>query len=156
MRNRAAGIVIHSEQILLIRRRKSGKEYFVIPGGGVEEQETPEQAVIRELLEETCVSTKMESLLYKISWDNSDIHFFYKLQYQSGTPQLAPDSPERIEMKQGLDFYNPEWLPLAALSDTTLYPLEVRDLILDDLSSGFSARRDAPLLLSLKVAERRE
>lgn len=47
-------------EILLISGRGE-KNYWVLPGGGIEKDETKEQAVIREVLEEAGVSTKVIS-----------------------------------------------------------------------------------------------
>ena len=63
---RAVAILIKNDEILLIYR-KNEKEYFVFPGGGVEERETIEQAVIRELMEETTIEVKINKLLNQSS-----------------------------------------------------------------------------------------
>lgn len=47
---KAAGIII-KDRLLLVERSK-GKDVFVAPGGKLEGQETPQQALIRELSEE--------------------------------------------------------------------------------------------------------
>ncbi|MBN1857014.1 MAG: NUDIX hydrolase [Dehalococcoidia bacterium] len=51
MRDRATAVVRRDGQLLLVRDR--GFRHFSLPGGGVQRGETPEQAVIRELAEET-------------------------------------------------------------------------------------------------------
>ncbi|TNZ66613.1 hypothetical protein CGK42_23355 [Vibrio parahaemolyticus] len=40
-------------EILLIKRFKEGRNYWVFPGGGVEPEELLEQAIVREVFEET-------------------------------------------------------------------------------------------------------
>ncbi len=47
---KSAGILIHNKKLLV--ERSKGKEFFISPGGSVEKNETPEQALIRELSEE--------------------------------------------------------------------------------------------------------
>lgn len=49
------------KQILLIQRRDV--PVWVLPGGGVEAQETPEEAISREVLEETGFHVKVERLV---------------------------------------------------------------------------------------------
>ncbi|MFA7075707.1 MAG: NUDIX hydrolase [Candidatus Izemoplasmatales bacterium] len=44
-------IVFHNNKILMLYTKKL--DYYMLPGGGIEENETPEQAAIRELKEET-------------------------------------------------------------------------------------------------------
>src|SRR5664279_4736333 len=48
--HKAAGIIIENRRLLT--ERSYGKEFFIAPGGSIEDGETPEQAVVRELLEE--------------------------------------------------------------------------------------------------------
>ncbi len=60
----ALGIVIYKQQILIVRRKeKEGKLLWQFPGGEVLDNETGEQAVIRELREETGLSCKTIKLL---------------------------------------------------------------------------------------------
>lgn len=46
------------ERILLVQRRDT--PLFVLPGGGIDEGETPEEAAIREVLEETGLSIHIQ------------------------------------------------------------------------------------------------
>lgn len=50
------GIVIQENKILLIKRKKADKSLvWAFPGGKIEAEETPKDAVIREIMEETGV-----------------------------------------------------------------------------------------------------
>ena len=49
--NTRAGI-IENNYIYLIFRRKKQREYYVIPGGGLDDGETLEENVLREIKEE--------------------------------------------------------------------------------------------------------
>lgn len=51
-RSRSVAIVVRDGKILMERVFYFGREFFTVPGGGIEEGETPEQAVLRELKEE--------------------------------------------------------------------------------------------------------
>jgi len=55
----AIGIIFkdHQSQVLLVKRRDV--PVWVLPGGGIDPNETPSQAVIREVLEETGFNVKI-------------------------------------------------------------------------------------------------
>lgn len=48
--HKAAGILIRDRKILV--EKSKDKEFFIAPGGSIEQSETSEQALIRELMEE--------------------------------------------------------------------------------------------------------
>jgi 8-oxo-dGTP pyrophosphatase MutT (NUDIX family) len=62
---RYQGAIIRDHHILLLKQieHASGRSYWQIPGGGIEPDETEEQCVQREMLEETGLSVQIDSLL---------------------------------------------------------------------------------------------
>jgi 8-oxo-dGTP diphosphatase len=58
--HKAAGILIRDRRLLV--ERSKDKEFFIAPGGSIEDGETPEDAVIRELMEEFQITVKPEDL----------------------------------------------------------------------------------------------
>jgi 8-oxo-dGTP pyrophosphatase MutT (NUDIX family) len=62
---RYQGAIIRDDHILLLKQveHASGRSYWQIPGGGIELDETEEQCVQREMLEETGLSVQVEALL---------------------------------------------------------------------------------------------
>lgn len=94
----ARGITIIDNKVLLMERHKKEngiiRHYFTIPGGGVEEDETYEEAAIRETKEETCVDTKIVKYLEKEEFKEG-IVYWYLLKYLSGTPTLGGEELER-------------------------------------------------------------
>jgi hypothetical protein len=65
---------------------------------------------------------------------------------------MKKDAPEVAEAKKG-DFYIPMWLKLADLPKTLLYPLEIRDWLINDLQNGFPKE---PRIAKLKISELRQ
>lgn len=133
----ARGVVIHNGKILLIHRKSDGKEYYSFPGGGIEKGETSEEACRREVFEETSIKVKSVNLIYVITHENNTQHDIYVCEYLSGEPKLDPNAPEIQEMKEGLEWYNPEWIPVEILKDIILHPLDLRDRIIKNLIEGF-------------------
>lgn len=62
---RYQGFIIQDHQVLLIKHqsRKADLSFWVIPGGGIEETETEEECVIREMKEETNLDVEIDRLL---------------------------------------------------------------------------------------------
>ncbi len=129
-RIRATAVVIKDGKVLLIHR-KNEKEFYVFPGGGVEEGETVEQAILRELMEETSIIVKINKILEHKIYDDGTENYAYLCDYISGEPYLADNSPEKIEMKDGIEYYNPVWVDIKDLENLTVWPEEAkRQLIL--------------------------
>lgn len=129
---RSAGIVINGDTILLMHRIKNGKEYWVFPGGTVEDGETPQEAVVREVLEETSIVVTSNDEPFFVLTEHEPIekkHYFFLCQYTDGIPQLQENSPEKAKMDSGEQVYDPVWVPLASIQELTLYPFSVRDLV---------------------------
>jgi 8-oxo-dGTP pyrophosphatase MutT (NUDIX family) len=62
---RYQGAIVQDHQLLLLKQieHASGRIYWQIPGGGIESDETETQCVRREMLEETGLSVRVDSLL---------------------------------------------------------------------------------------------
>ncbi len=153
VRIRAAAIMPHQDNILLMHRLNRGQEYFVFPGGGVEENETIEHAVLREVLEETTINAEIEKLIYHHVYDNGSEQYYYLCRYVRGTPKLG-EANESASMARGDDqFFEPAWYPISSISHMLLYPLEIRDWLIADLARGFPA---TPRSASYRIADLRQ
>ena len=133
---RAVGVVIKDKELLVMWRKRPEKEYYTFPGGGVEEGEKVQDAVVRELLEETSVQVKIKKLLYHVKYSDGSEQCFYLCDYVSGELALG-EFNEKLRMDQGHSLYRPMWVSLENVVDILLYPLEVRDWLIDDSEDGF-------------------
>ena len=150
---RAVAVIIHEEKLLLIWRKYSGKEYYVFPGGGVEDNETVEQAVLREVKEETSLEVKIDKLLYHHHYINDSDQYFYLCTYISGEPLLG-DANEKMAMEKNLgDLFEPIWIEIIQLKNLLIYPLEIRDWLIEDIATNF---QQAPREAQLRVEELRQ
>ncbi len=61
---RVTGILIEDDKILLVKQKVSDKRNWSLPGGKLERGETLEQALIREMNEETGFDVDIIKLLY--------------------------------------------------------------------------------------------
>lgn len=54
----AFGLVLHEARMACVRVDRGDRSYFDLPGGAVDGEETEEQALVREFLEETGMSVR--------------------------------------------------------------------------------------------------
>lgn len=138
---RVGAVVLHNGSILLMHRIKNKHEYYAFPGGTVEHGEKIEDALMRELFEETSIDVEVVRLLYHLTViDNANIkeEYFFLCNYVSGAPQLRPDSIEVERMSSGNEFYEPLWIESNIIEKLRIYPPEIKKLLIEDLRAGFS------------------
>lgn len=93
------GIIIENDYVYLMFRRRikeNGeiKEYYVIPGGGINENETLEENVRREVKEEFSVDVKINGYIGKDESEETIANFF-SCSIISGTPKLGGEELDR-------------------------------------------------------------
>ena len=136
----AGGICIKDESVLLIYRLNKEKdfnqEYFMFPGGEVEEDESLEDALVREF-DEAGVKVKMGELFYSTEEDEDKAgDYYYLCDYMLGELSATKDKEEGERMKDGLQIYTPMWVPLSDLDNLIVYPEDLKNKVLFELSSG--------------------
>jgi ADP-ribose pyrophosphatase YjhB (NUDIX family) len=119
---RAAAVVLDAGKVLVIKRylRRdraddcamceacdaagpdcAGHHYAVLPGGHVEPGETPEDAVLRELEEETTLTATIDRLLWTGTHNRRPAYYFLMTNVE-GAAQLS--GPEAAEHSQNNSF----------------------------------------------------
>lgn len=127
---RATAIIIKDGLILLIHRFRNGNEFYVLPGGGVEKGETIEEAVIREVKEETNFEVRIDKKLWEYLNDyNGDkkMHYFYLITDFSGELKLGGE--EAIENCKENN-YILEWHNLTELSNLPIKPDFIKEKLM--------------------------
>jgi ADP-ribose pyrophosphatase YjhB (NUDIX family) len=122
MKQAVRAIVVKGEaenrSLLVMYRNKFGTEYYTLVGGGVEIGESLDQALIRELAEETSVQVANPRLVYVEETEEIyGTQYVYLCEYVSGEPHLSPQSDEAKINELGQNLYEPKWLPLAQLPE---------------------------------------
>ncbi|MDT0489863.1 NUDIX domain-containing protein [Streptomyces griseus] len=114
VRVRAGAIVIRDGRMLVIRFQEPDEDgpYFEIPGGGVEAGETPEEAAVRELREETGLHGRVGREVARVWRGKRHEHYFL----------MAAEGP--LGPAETLDTYGgtPVWVPVTELPATPLWP----------------------------------
>ena len=106
--------VIHRGDEIFVTQRGYGeyKDWWEFPGGKVENGETPEEALVREIREELDTSIEVEEYLTTVEYDYPAFHLSmncYWCQVTEGELKLVEAEEARWLTKETL--YDVPWLP---------------------------------------------
>ncbi|MDO4259920.1 MAG: NUDIX hydrolase [Actinomycetaceae bacterium] len=126
----AGGIVVDVRDgvpyaALIARRNRTGRIEWCLPKGHLERGETPEQAALREVAEETgitgCIVRHLASIDYWFSGTDRRVHkvvHHYLMAYIDGQISVEGDPDQEAE--------DAAWFPLKEVARRLAYPNERR------------------------------
>lgn len=130
-RNRVSAVIIKNKSVLLIKRVKPSETYYVFPGGGIEEDETPEIAIIRESKEETGFDVKNPQKLFVINDIERGENYFYLIDNFIGNePKFGGPEMQRANENNQYVF---EWVVFSNLDRITLHPEIAKEKVINKL-----------------------
>ncbi len=109
MRQRASAVIIKDDHLLMVQIADRGYLWWALPGGTIEENETPEEALVRELREELTLEVKPQRRLYEV-----------EMPYESGIDFGILVDPPAEPPRLGIDpaVVNWGWHSLDAMDDS--------------------------------------
>lgn len=132
-RYRAAAIIVEDGCVLLVGNEQ--EDYFYSVGGGVHMNERAEDAVVREVFEETGAKYEIDRLavIHENFWNGNgsfdkglcchEIAFYY-LMKPRGTKVLDSDSQTRFGVPESL-----HWIPIGDLKDHKYFPTFLQEYL---------------------------
>ena len=140
---RVAGIIPMEDGFALMHRvgvikRKDYQEYYTFPGGGLEENETLEQGVIREIKEEFGIDVEVVKKLYEMNSEKfNQKEYFFLCKYVGGKFGTG-DGPEYNNDPKYIDSgkFIPEIIKKEDVKTLLLLPTEIRDKFVEDIEKG--------------------
>lgn len=106
----AGGVIFNDEGDVLLIKENYGRHRYGLPGGRVDYGETPEEAVIREVREETGLEvtvTDLIGVLHNKRWDDPLLILVFRCELVTGEPAIQ-DPNEIAEV----GWYDPTNFPV--------------------------------------------
>lgn len=128
-----------NKELLVMKREKPSQLYYTLVGGGIDQGESKEQALHREVKEETGMDLANPR---EVFYDDhvgraKGIQYVFLCDYVAGEPKLDPASEEFVINEPGINMHTPMWLSLQDLPTSNLMPPELKQAILTALNDGF-------------------
>lgn len=140
MRIRAGIVLIKENTVALIERYRAGLHYFIFPGGGVDEGESPEEAAVREAMEELGIEVAIKQKVADVRLGYKSRQFYFLVEQTGG--EFGTGTGEEFASSNADDpqkgLYIPIWMPIDELPQhTNIYPVEVSQLVVKCLNEGW-------------------
>lgn len=138
IRNRVSGLLVRDNQLLLVQvdLPTIGRPAWMPPGGAVELGEAMEEAVVREMKEETGITVSVGQLVYISEYIGKPYHaieHYFLCSYYKGEAALGSDPEVGVSSQILLDI---GWFPLDDLPANDLVPAFIAQDFPDAYQSG--------------------
>lgn len=139
MAKAARAIIIEDGKILVMYRNKSGREYYTLVGGRLNSDETPEQAMIREVKEETGLDVTNHKLVFVEEHPAPyNDQFIFLCEVAPHGPVAIQDSSEEALMnKIDINIHKPVWIDTKMFSKLPFSTMQLQKAIGESLKKGF-------------------
>jgi ADP-ribose pyrophosphatase YjhB (NUDIX family) len=136
----ARAIVIEGDKILVMQRIKYGVEYYTLVGGRLAEGESLEQALVREIMEETGLTVTAASLVFIEEHPepyNEQYIFLCNVGPHDDSIDVQGNSEEGQMNRFGANLHRPFWAQLKAFDRLPFRTPQLQQAILNGIKKGF-------------------
>ena len=133
---RAAAILIENDRVAVIERHRAGAVYFIFPGGQVEEGESPEDTLIREIKEELGLDVIVRRQIVEVKFHGEPQYYFLAeiVSGQFGTGE-GEEMHNLLSSESGT--YTPIWMPISELLKWAVRPISISEMIVNSQLQGW-------------------
>ena len=143
-RERARAIIVREGKLVSMYREKQGRIFYTFPGGGMEENESEEACVKREVFEEFGIIVEPIKKVYTYENKISKEHF-YLAKWLSG--EFGSGKGEEFQENQNNGIYIPKLIEISDIPNLPLMPPEVASTFYDDyIRNGKDLRNDVKFI----------
>ena len=127
IRNSAKALVIRDGKMLAVKIEDSGESWYIMPGGGQETGEQLSEAVRREVAEELGLEVEPKELAFVVEGVQGET--FHRVDLVFLCEYLRPI--ENARLHSDTNQTGVEWLEIATLNTSKLYPSRLRRQIMN-------------------------
>ncbi len=144
-RRRVRAIIIKDGKIVSMYREREGRIFYTFPGGGMEGNETEEDCVKREVMEEFGLTVSPIKKVYTYE-SQSSVEHFYVVDWVSG--EFGTGKGEEYQPDRNNGVYIPKFIEIKDIPNLPLMPPEVAMAFYEDfVENGEKVRDDVKFLL---------
>lgn len=139
MANAARAIIIENGNLLVMHRNKHGDQYFTLVGGKVNDGETIEQGLVREVQEETGLQVTAAQLVFyeQHPAPHNEQYIYLCHVAPHADVKIQSTSEEALMNKLGFNTHTPYWIPMRAFANIAFRTPQLHDAIVQGLKKGF-------------------
>lgn len=126
IRPSAKAMIIRDGKLLAVKLKDEDGIFYIMPGGGQDPEETLQEAVVREVAEETGLRVVCEDLLFVIEGVRGERAHRIDLVFHCEIIGETDVLPHNDALQIGC-----EWLDIATLNRQPLYPSKLRRPIMN-------------------------
>jgi mutT/nudix len=138
MHTSVRGIVNYNDKIVLIHRIKTKddgtvRDYYVTPGGKIEENESHDEALRREIKEELGIEIEIKNLCLELDDRdyNDSFQYFYNCNYKAGELGTG-DGPEFTDKENYKGVFEIVLVDKKEISKLNLVPEKIKEILVNN------------------------
>lgn len=138
MHTSVRGIVNYNDKIVLIHRIKTKddgtvRDYYVTPGGKIEENESHEEALRREIKEELGIEIEIKDICLELDDRdyNDSFQYFYNCNYKAGELGTG-DGPEFTDKENYKGVFEIVLVDKKEISKLNLVPEKIKEILVNN------------------------
>ena len=130
-----------NDHLLLMERIVEGNSYYTLVGGSLNDGETPEQALSREVFEETGLKVTNARLVFtETNPAPTNNQYIYLCEIETEGPMgIQLGSEEDVRNKLGLDEHKLTWVHIDSFAKSPFRTPQLQTAIVTALKKGFPA-----------------
>jgi ADP-ribose pyrophosphatase YjhB (NUDIX family) len=135
----ARAIITKGDKTLVMFRNKNGSKYFTLVGGRAAENESPEETLKREVLEETGLKvTSMKFVYYEGHPEPYNEQFIYLCEVSNADEMALQEWSEEGELNRlGANIHTPMWVEISSFARLAFRTPQLQDAIVKGYKKGF-------------------